>query len=190
VRFESAARIGTGNEEESKFPQPNGRDSIKKTVSQPPGEVITMPISTLLTRRLGLAHPIIQAPLAGGGDTPELVAAVSNAGALGFIGAAYLTPEQILGTAAAVRSRTSRPFGINLFAPQPPGDSTKKTAPMLARLAPYFAELNLPPPSLPPSPASSFDEQVAAARKSGASAFLSEFSRRASSKRSKPATCS
>jgi nitronate monooxygenase len=134
-----------------------------------------MSISTLLTRRLGLAHPIIQAPLAGGGDTPELVAAVSNSGALGFIGAAYLTPEQILATAAAVRSRTSRPFGINLFAPQPPGDSTMKTAPMLARLAPYFAELNLPPPSLPPSPAGSFDDQFAAARKSGASAFSFTF---------------
>ena len=54
-----------------------------------------MSLQTVLTRRLGLAHPIIQAPLAGGGDTPELVAAVVEAGALGFIGAAYLTPAQI-----------------------------------------------------------------------------------------------
>ena len=49
-----------------------------------------MSIATALTRCLNLAHPIIQAPLAGGGDTPELVAVASNAGALGFIGAAYL----------------------------------------------------------------------------------------------------
>lgn len=48
-----------------------------------------MSVATALTRCLNLAHPIIQAPLAGGGDTPELVAAASNAGALGFIGAAY-----------------------------------------------------------------------------------------------------
>src|SRR5690242_17445931 len=80
-----------------------------------------MTLQTNLARRLGLSYPIIQAPLAGGGDTPDLVAAVSNAGALGFIGAAYLTPEQIASTAAAVRAKTSRPFGINLFAPQRDG---------------------------------------------------------------------
>jgi len=45
-----------------------------------------MSLQTVLTRRLGLQHPIIQAPLAGGGDTPDLVAAVAEAGALGFIG--------------------------------------------------------------------------------------------------------
>ena len=54
-----------------------------------------MPITTDLTNRLGIRHPIIQAPMAGGGDTPRLVAAVSEAGGLGSIGAAYLTPEQI-----------------------------------------------------------------------------------------------
>ena len=76
-----------------------------------------MPLDTALTRRLGLAYPIIQAPLAGGGDTPELVAAVSNAGGIGVIGAAYLSPPQIAETARAVRAKTARPFGINLFAP-------------------------------------------------------------------------
>ena len=36
-----------------------------------------MSIQTDLTKRLGMTHPIIQAPLAGGGDTPALVAAGS-----------------------------------------------------------------------------------------------------------------
>jgi nitronate monooxygenase len=44
-------------------------------------------------RELGIKHPIIQAPMAGGPSTPELVAAVSNAGALGSLGSAYSTPE-------------------------------------------------------------------------------------------------
>src|SRR6266849_1577762 len=66
---------------------------------------------------LRIQYPIIQAPMAGGGDTPRLVAAVSEAGALGSIGAAYLTPQQIAESARAVRSLSSRPFGINLFAP-------------------------------------------------------------------------
>ena len=54
-----------------------------------------MPIETALTRRLTLTHPIIQAPMAGGGDTPDLVAAVCEAGGLGSIGATYLTPSRI-----------------------------------------------------------------------------------------------
>ena len=65
--------------------------------------------ATILTDRLGLQHPIIQAPLAGGGDTPALVAACGDAGALGFIGAAYLTPQQIAEASRAVRSRTRGP---------------------------------------------------------------------------------
>src|SRR5271166_1539809 len=112
-----------------------------------------MSVDTVLTRILKLAHPVIQAPLAGGGDTPDLVAAVSNAGALGFIGAAYLTSEQIIATAAAVRARTSRPFGINLFAPLLPKESPGDPETMLARLAPYFTELGLPAPALPKSSA-------------------------------------
>jgi nitronate monooxygenase len=47
--------------------------------------------SATLMKRFDLRYPIIQAPLAGGGDTPELVAAVCNVGGMGFIGAAYLT---------------------------------------------------------------------------------------------------
>jgi nitronate monooxygenase len=129
----------------------------------------------LLQERFGLAHPIIQAPLAGGGDTPELVAAVSNAGAFGFMGAAYLTPEQIRSTAAEVRARTSRPFGINLFVPQPLGKTQEKPETMLARLAPYFAELDLPAPSLPKTTASPFDEQLAAALDCGAACFSFTF---------------
>src|SRR5690349_17237206 len=114
-----------------------------------------MALTTDLTRRLGLRHPIIQAPLAGGGDTPELVAAVLNAGALGFIGAAYLTPVQIASTAAAVVAKTSRPFGINLFAPQPARESPSLPKAMIARLGPYFAELGLPLPTGASSPTAS-----------------------------------
>jgi nitronate monooxygenase len=132
-------------------------------------------IDTVLTKILKVAYPVIQAPLAGGGDTPDLVAAVSNAGALGFIGAAYLTPEQIIATAAAVRARTSRPFGINLFAPLSPSAAHGRPEAMSALLAPYFIELGLPAPSLPKSASGIFDKQLAAALESGASVFSFTF---------------
>lgn len=130
-----------------------------------------MPLDTALTRRLGLAYPIIQAPLAGGGDTPELVAAVSNAGGIGFIGAAYLSPPQIAETARAVRAKTARPFGINLFAPVPAPAPPRDPAPALAHVAPFFAELGLPAPTLPSSAGLDFAQQLSAALESGAAAF-------------------
>src|SRR5438445_26680 len=108
-----------------------------------------MPLTTVLTERLGLTHPIVQAPLAGGGDTPALVAAVAEAGALGFIGAAYLTPAQIIQAAHEVRARTRRPFGINLFAPPAVLPAMPDPAPAVARVAPFYAELGLPRPVAP-----------------------------------------
>ena len=134
-----------------------------------------MPLQTVLTQRLGLSHPIIQAPMAGGATTVDLVAAVCEAGALGFIGAAYLTPPQIADVSRALRARTARPFGINLFAPLPAPETPRDATPALERVAPYHAELGLPPPTLPASTGDPFREQLAAALESGASVFSFTF---------------
>ena len=134
-----------------------------------------MALMTDLARLLGLSHPIIQAPMAGGGDTPELVAAVCNSGALGFIGAAYLTPEQIERTAATVRAKTSHPFGINLFAPLPAPKSDRIPDSIIESLSSYLAELDIPPPASASSPATNFAEQLTACLDSGASCFSFTF---------------
>ncbi len=130
---------------------------------------------TDLTRRLAITHPIIQAPMAGGGDTPALVAAVSAAGGLGSIGAAYLTAHQIDEAARAVRTLTDRPFAINLFAPQPAPDPPADIGPALGRIAPFFAELGLDPPTLPEQTGERFEDQFAAALETGASVFSFTF---------------
>ncbi len=62
-----------------------------------------------------LAHPIVQAPLAGGPSTPALAASVSGAGGLGFIAAGYKTTDAVSADIAATRALTSAPFGVNLF---------------------------------------------------------------------------
>jgi nitronate monooxygenase len=69
-----------------------------------------------------LEHPIVQAPLAGGPSTPALAAAVSEAGGLGFLAAGYKAPDAVRREVAALRGLTTRPFGLNLFAPpsEPP----------------------------------------------------------------------
>ena len=127
-----------------------------------------------LLERLGMQEPIIQAPMAGGATTPELVSAVSEAGALGFLGAAYLTAEAIATTAAEVRRRTSRPFGINLFAPlpEPPADDVSR---MLELLAPVHASLGLSPPESPTARPSSFDAQLEAVLATDATVFSFTF---------------
>jgi nitronate monooxygenase len=134
-----------------------------------------MPFQTDLTKRLNLTHPIIQAPMAGGATTVDLVVAVCEAGALGFIGAAYLTPSQIIEFSHEVRARTSRPFGINLFAPLPAPDQSQDPGPMIELLAPFYAELGLPTPTSPTLTGDIFDEQVAAALESGATVLSFTF---------------
>jgi len=64
--------------------------------------------------RLGIEHPLIQAPMSGS-TPPALVAAVSNAGGLGSLGAGYLEPAAILAQAAQIRALGDRPYAIGLF---------------------------------------------------------------------------
>jgi nitronate monooxygenase len=64
--------------------------------------------------------PIVLAPLAGGPSTPELTAAVSEAGGLGFLAAGYLSAGEMAAKRAATRALTTRPFGINVFVPGRP----------------------------------------------------------------------
>jgi nitronate monooxygenase len=132
-------------------------------------------MKTLLTETLGLDHPIIQAPMAGGGDTPELVAAVCEAGALGSVGATYLTPQQIVETCAAVRARTQRPFGINLFVPEQSLPDDIETATAVSRVAPFYKELGLPAPQPPTRAGRDFTAQLDAALGGGASMFSFTF---------------
>ena len=66
-----------------------------------------------------LAVPVVVAPMAGGPSTPELAAAGTNAGGLGFVAAGYLTADAFAKRIIAVRNLTSGPLGVNLFVPQP-----------------------------------------------------------------------
>ena len=132
---------------------------------------------------LGLSVPIIQAPMAGGGDTPELVAAVSNRGGLGSVGAAYLTAEQIAAAAARVRALTDRPFAINLFAEPPAGSPTGPLAlpedpidpAIWTALAAAHESLGLQVPRRPAALGPALDAQITAALESGAAVLSFTF---------------
>jgi nitronate monooxygenase len=102
----------------------------------------------------------MQAPMAGGPTTPELVAAVSEAGGFGVIAAGRLTTDQLREAIREVRGRTTRPFGVNFFVAPPEGapDQVERAR---AVLAPLRARLGLAePPPLPPLPAPELDRQL------------------------------
>jgi NAD(P)H-dependent flavin oxidoreductase YrpB (nitropropane dioxygenase family) len=67
-----------------------------------------------------LEHPIVQAPMGGGPSTPELAAAVCEAGGLGILAGGYRTVDDIARDVDRLRSLTQRPFGLNIFAPPGP----------------------------------------------------------------------
>jgi len=67
-----------------------------------------------------LEHPVVQAPMGGGPSTPELAAAVAEAGGLGFLAAGYKPVDGVGADIEALRALTDRPFGVNLFAPPSP----------------------------------------------------------------------
>jgi nitronate monooxygenase len=67
---------------------------------------------------LGLGHPVLAAPMAGGPTTPDLVVAAARSGSLGFLAAGYKTPDLLAAQVAEVRKGTGT-FGVNLFVPGP-----------------------------------------------------------------------
>ena len=132
-------------------------------------------MQTALTRRLGIAHPIIQAPMAGGATTVDLVTAVCRAGALGFLGCAYSSPDAIRAAATAIRTRTTGPFGINLFAPQAAPTASIDPGRAMNILAPVHAELGIAPPEVPAPTGIDFADQLEAALDTEADVFSFTF---------------
>ncbi|MFS8350894.1 NAD(P)H-dependent flavin oxidoreductase [Bacillus nitratireducens] len=74
-----------------------------------------MMFTSRVTEILQVKNPIIQAGMAGAITTPDLVAAVSNGGGLGTLGAGYMSPEQIREAIYKIRELTDKPFGVNLL---------------------------------------------------------------------------
>ena len=84
-----------------------------------------------------LEHPIVGAPLAGGPSRPELAAAVSSAGGLGFLAAGYLDPGTVADQIARVRTLTDAPYGLNIFCLEEGAVDTDALTRYADRVAPH-----------------------------------------------------
>ena len=72
-------------------------------------------MKTRITELLGIKHPIIQGAMSWV-SFPPLVAAVSNAGGLGILGAAFMSPEELKENIRKIKKLTDKPFGVNFMA--------------------------------------------------------------------------
>lgn len=115
-----------------------------------------------LLATLHIDKPIVLAPMGGGPGTPELAAAVSNAGGLGSLAFAYVAPAQIAEIVARTRALTRRPLNMNLFAGGHHAQLDRDPGPILEVMAGIHAELQLPPPSPPEGAGDPFPAQAEA----------------------------
>ncbi|KIG10648.1 NAD(P)H-dependent flavin oxidoreductase [Caballeronia concitans] len=98
-----------------------------------------------LMKSLGIAKPIIQAPMAGV-STPALAAAVSNAGGLGSLGVGAMNAEAARKTIRETRALTDKPFNINVFCHRPAQANAAIEKAWTDWLAPLFAQYDAKPP--------------------------------------------
>lgn len=97
---------------------------------------------------LGTELPIIQAPMAGVQGS-ALAIAVSEAGGLGSLPCAMLSPEQLIAEINRIKAATAKPVNFNFFCHEMPAFDEKKQAAWQVRLKPYFDELGIEAESLP-----------------------------------------
>jgi nitronate monooxygenase len=96
-------------------------------------------------------YPIIQGPMAGGPSTPALVAAVSQAGAVGSLAASLLAPATIVDQVAQIRALTARPFILNFFVQPTPAPTDAEVDHAVELLRPVWSGLgweSLPWPAI------------------------------------------
>jgi nitronate monooxygenase len=104
--------------------------------------------SAIISTLLNIEIPIVLAPMAGGATTPELIAAVSNCGGLGSLGAALMTAEAIDAAITQIKNLTDRPFQVNLFSFESPQVDESKLKTMQNILQPFYQQYQLDMPTI------------------------------------------
>lgn len=115
----------------------------------------------LLRDLLGIELPIVQAPMAGVQGS-ALAIAVSNAGGLGSLPCAMLTPDTLRAELSEIRLKTSQPFNVNFFCHTPPEPNAERERAWRSALAPYYQEFSIDPDAIPQGPGRAPFDQAAA----------------------------
>lgn len=105
----------------------------------------------MITKLFGIDLPVIQAPMAGSQGSAMAIA-VANAGGLGSLPCAMLTPEGIGKELAAIQAGTKKPYNVNFFCHVPPAPDAAREAAWRAKLAPYYKEFGIDADKIPAGP--------------------------------------
>lgn len=97
-----------------------------------------------------IEHPIVQAPMAGAMDW-ELAAEAAEAGALGSLPCAMLSPDRLREQFAKIRARTRKPIALGFFCHTAPVPNNARENAWRERLKPYYQEFAIDPSAPVPS---------------------------------------
>lgn len=111
------------------------------------GGIGLLSLQTGICHLFGIEVPIVQAGMAGGPATAKLAAAVSEAGGLGTLGAAYMEPESLRKAIVEIQETTVKPFAVNIFASKDEDDFSR-LAEVQRALAPFRKELMIEEPQI------------------------------------------
>jgi len=104
-----------------------------------------------LTDLLGIELPIVQAPMATAQGSAMAIA-VSNAGGLGSMPCAMLTPDGLRNELESIKRQTSKPFNVNFFAHSAPDADAERETAWRAALTPYYKMYGIDPAGIPTGP--------------------------------------
>ncbi|HEX7282992.1 MAG TPA: nitronate monooxygenase [Vicinamibacterales bacterium] len=105
----------------------------------------------MITHRIGIDLPVIQAPMAGSQGS-ALAIAVSNAGGLGSLPCAMLNPEALRAELVAITAATSKPYNVNFFVHQQAEPDRERDEAWRRLLRPYYAEFGIDPQAIAAGP--------------------------------------
>lgn len=134
------------------------------------GKLLERMVKIMIIDDLGIEYPVFQGPMGGGASSVELVGTVSDEGGLGGFGAVGMSPDGITNLVEELKSRTQRPFGVNLWVStfdDGPCDRMGNASPLQA----FFEELGVDYPELSFDKGFRFEDQVEALLKAQPSVF-------------------
>src|SRR5688572_24368264 len=108
----------------------------------------------------GIEFPILQAPMAGP-CYADMAIAVAEAGGLGSLPTATLTPDKMRSELQLIRQQTAKPINLNFFCHQPPSPDAAREEKWRQRLKPYYSEFEIDPAApIPSSDRAPFNEAL------------------------------
>lgn len=112
-----------------------------------------------ISKIFDIKHPVIQAPMAGGPTTAELVSRISNLGGLGSVGAGYLSADALSDHIRRIKEGTQKPYSVNIFVNEIP-ENYNISERVRKKIDRYYSDLELGDPDFDPKATNKVEDQI------------------------------